>query len=404
MTALASFRYRAVDKAGHSAAGVIAAPTREDAYRRLVATGLTPLKVRQTRARATRFFNQGGKVKAAELVHFTHQFAVLLEARIPVVDCFRGIAEQSSNPTMRAICQDIAVNVQSGKGICDSMLPHVAVFGTVYLETLRAAERTGNMVKVLAQLAEMVEEQHEMRRQVRGALMYPIAVVIALTAASGFLVTFVVPRFAHMFASRGVQLPLVTRVLMHVGDSIKSYWYAYALGVAVLIVALRRLLTVPAGRLLVDRVLHRIPYLRDFLVGVASCRFASVLGLGLASGIGLIESLEMGGRSAGRPLLRQDVQMLTKGVQQGKRLGDTLPQCAYLPRFVRQLIRSGEEAGELPRMCTVITRHYARETRHMAKNASTVIEPVLIAGLTGVVLVIALAVFLPMWDMVSLME
>lgn len=404
MTALANFRYRAVDKSGQSARGVISAPSREDAYRRLVATGLTPLMVRQTRAAARRFIQRNEKIRARELVHFTHQLAVLMEARIPIVDCFRSIGEQASNNTLRAMCNDIAASVQSGKGICDSMQAHSSVFGTVYLETLRAAERSGNMVKVLAQLAEMVEEQHEIRRQIKGALMYPIAVIVALTLASGFLVTFVVPRFAHMFASRGVKLPLLTQLLMQVGDGVKANWYWLLLGVVLLVFGFRRAMATQAGRLAFDRVIHRVPYLNEFIIGIASARLASVLGLGLSSGLGLVESLEMGGRSAGRPMLLADIRMLVRGVQQGRRLGESLALCSYLPRFVRQLLRAGEDAGELPRMCGVISRHFTRETRHMAKNASTIIEPVLIAGLTGVVLVIALAVFLPMWDMVSIME
>lgn len=401
MSALA-YRYKAIDKAGRSSRGTVTANTQEAAYRRLVSMGLTPVHVAQTDRVTGQRRRRGGKIKPKDVAEFTHQLSVLLEARIPIAECFRSIGEQCSNPGMASICSEVAGRIQSGIGITEALEPYNRIFGMVYIETLRAAERSGNIVKVLGLLAEMVEEQHEMRRQIKGALMYPIAVVVALTLASGFLVTFVVPRFAHLFASRGVELPLITRTLMVTGDAAKSYWYvivAVALG---LFIGFRAVLRTSGGRLMLDRVLHRIPYLREFLVGVACGRFASVLGLGLSSGLGLIDSIEMSGRSAGRPMLAADTRQMVTGVTQGKRLAETIAQCAYFPGFVRQLLRAGEEAGELPRMCSVISRHYARETRHMAKNASTVIEPVLIAGLTGVVLVVALAVFLPMWDMASL--
>lgn len=400
MSAVA-FRYKAVDRSGRTSQGVLSASTQDAAYRRLVSMGLTPVKVSRSEA-MERKMRGGKRIKARDIAEFTHQLSVLLEARIPVAECFRSISEQATNPAMASMCSEVAGRIQSGVGITDALETHSRVFGTVYIETLRAAERSGNIVKVLGLLAEMVEEQHEMRRQVKGALMYPIAVVVALTLATGFLVTFVVPRFAHMFAARGVQLPFITRALMIVGDGMKTYWYAIAAALIGLFFVMRGVLRTQGGRMALDRVLHKVPYLREFLVGVACGRFVSVLGLGLSSGLGLIDSLEMSGRSSGRPMLLADTRIMVNGVMQGQRLTETINQCRYFPGFVRQLLRAGEEAGELPRMCGVIARHYARETRHMAKNASTVMEPVLIAGLTGVVLVIALAVFLPMWDMASL--
>ncbi len=402
MSAIA-FEYRALDQSGATMRGVIEAASPESAYRKLLGSGLTPVAVRAAAGGRSGTRAGRSRVKSADISTFTHQLAVLLEARIPVVDCFISLSQQGSSDRLRAVSADIAARVQGGSNITQAFEPHAAVFGVVYVETIRAAERTGNLIKVLDHLASMVEEQQEMNRQIKGALTYPVAVVVALSLAVGFLVTFVVPRFAHMFEARGVALPLLTRVLMHLGDSVRGYWYVYLVAGAALVVFGRQLWSRPKARLVLDRYLHRVPYLREFLVGLASARFASVLGLALRSGLGLIESLEMSGRSSGRPMLAEDTRSMVRAVHQGKRLSDVLPECRYLPSFVTQLLRAGETSGELPRMCEVISRHYTRETKHMAKTSSTIIEPLLIAGLTGVVLLIALAVFLPMWDMVSLM-
>jgi len=212
----------------------------------------------------------------------------------------------------------------------------------------------------------------------------------------------VVPKFADMFAQRGVDLPALTQALQAVGISLRDFWWLYGLGALGVFTLIRAAWRVPQGRAAIDRSLHRVPYLSRVLTGLAVSRFSRVFGLGLQSGLGLIESLEMSGRASGRPLLMNDVHEMIEQVRQGGRLSDAMRRCRYLPPFAKRLISAGEEAAELSRMCSLVARHYDRESSDLTKNASTVIEPVLIALLTGVVLMIALAIFLPMWDMVGL--
>lgn len=396
-----SFQYLALDRSGSKTRGHVTALTPADAYRRLAATGLTPLSVKMARESAgRRWFAR--KVKAADISRFTYQLSVLLEARIPVVECFRSIAEQEQNDRLRKISFDVAARVQGGAPITVALEAHRAVFGGVYVETVRAAEKSGNLVSVLAHLAEAVEEQEEMRRTLKGALMYPITVATALLLATLFLLVFVVPRFAKMFAQRGVELPLLTRVLMNAGESLRTYWWAYALGATLVVFGLRTMWHSPQGRARLDRYLNRVPLLGRMLTGLAVSRFASVFGLSLSSGLGLIECLDMAGRASGRPLLMEDVNKMINQVRQGGRLSGVLRSCAYLPGFVKQLMSAGEESAELSKMCRIISRQYGRELKHLCKNAATIMEPLLIAGLTGVVLLVALAIFLPMWNMIAL--
>lgn len=399
---LINYEYRAMDRAGAAAHGYLLAATPQDAFRRLAATGLTPIRLRPARDKSSRFALRAKRVSAAEIARFTYQFAVLLEARLPIVECLRGIAEQEANDRFRKVIEDIGARVQSGVSITAAIEPHRRLFGDVYVETIRAAERSGNIVTVLNHLAEAVEEQQEMRRTVRGALMYPVTVVVALTIATLFLLVFVVPRFASMFASRGIELPLITQALMGLGTSLRDAWWVYAGLIALLALGVRTIWGNPQGRAWLDRYLNRIPVLGRLLTGLAVGRFASVFGLSLASGLGLIDCLEMAGRASGRPLLMNDVSKMVNQVRQGGRLSGVLHTCGYLPAFARQLLRAGEESAELSRMCRIIARQYARETKYLCKNAATIMEPVLIAGLTGVVLLVALAIFLPMWNMISL--
>jgi len=219
-----------------------------------------------------------------------------------------------------------------------------------------------------------------------------------------FLLTFVVPKFTAMFAERGVELPLLTRVLTETGSFMRSFWWAVILalvaGVFVLMSAMRQ----RKARESLDRILHGIPVLRPLLVSLGVARFARTLGIGLTSGVSLLEALRHAGAASGRPTLAADAEALASQCERGSSLTDAMATTTYLPTFARRMIAAGENSAELPKMCEVIARHYDREAAHLTKNLGTAIEPVLIAGLTGIVLLVALGIFLPMWDMARLMK
>lgn len=344
------------------------------------------------------------KVKANELAQFTYQFGVLIGARISIGEGLMSIASQETNQRFKQVIMDVATRIESGERIASAMEPYRPLFGDVYIESIRAAEETGNMVKVLDHLSDMLEQAHETKRELRSALMYPICVVSVLVGAVLFLVTFVIPKFAHMFEARGVDLPIVTKLLMIVGDGLKDYWWVVLLGVVVLVSTTRRFVKTSAGRDWLDRKLHKIPYLSRVLTSLAISRFASVFAISHGSGLGLIECLEMAGRATGRPMLIRDTELLADQVRKGGRLAETLPRCNYLTPFTKRMISAGEEASELTRLSGVVARHYNRETEHLVKDAATVIEPVLIVGIALIVLIVALSIFLPMWNMISIME
>ncbi|MEM1424679.1 MAG: type II secretion system F family protein, partial [Planctomycetota bacterium] len=257
---------------------------------------------------------------------------------------------------------------------------------------------------VLETLAEMIEDEGEMTRAVRGALIYPACVIFAIICAVTFLLMGVVPKFATMFQERGVDLPPITLGMIAVGDSLRGFWWAYLAGIVGTLFAAHRAWHAPKGRVIIDRWLHRVPRLRVVLVGLGVARFSGVFGVCLRSGLPLMESLSLGARASGRPLLERDIAGLIDRIKQGGRLGDALPGCAYLPAFVRQLLRAGESSAQLPKMCELVARTHTRETRHTAQTVAKVIEPVTVMGLTVVVLVIALGIFMPMWDMASIVS
>lgn len=410
MSAL-SFQYKAIDKTGTKRTGVMQAANESEAFRRVTSLGLTPVHLKAMSGPGSAKSGSLGRlgigskrIKPKDLAHFTYQLGVLVSSRIPLSEGLRSIAEQEKEGTLKSVIADVAARIESGESIAASLSAHSEAFGAVYIESIRAAEQSGSLAKVMEHLSDMLERTQEMRSQVRGALTYPICVVGVLGIAVTFLIGFVVPRFATMFQQRNIELPMFTRALMHFGSSIQGFWWAYLMGAGLTAFGIRRMWRTPRGRVIIDAALHKVPAFRNILRGLALARFSRVLGLSLSSGLGLIESLELAGNASGRPSLQVDVAEMARQVRTGGRLSDVLSACGYLTPFTRRMLSAGEQSAELPRMCSIVARHYERESSSLAKNISTVIEPVLIVAIAGVVLVVALAIFLPMWDMVKLMS
>jgi type II secretory pathway component PulF len=395
----ALYTFRAMDRSGKERRGQTRALSREDAFRQVTSMGLTPVSIRATHVKSA---SRARRIRTKDIAQFTYQLGVLIQARIPIGDGLMTIGEQESNAKFRAILIDIAAKVQSGTQIAGALADHVGVFGPVYVETVRAAEQSGNMSKVLEHLSGMLERNAETGRQVKSALMYPICIIATLSLAVAFLLTFVVPKFARMYQQRGIELPVFTRMLAAFGEFVQGYWWACLIGAAIGGWMLRRTWKSERGRAAIDRVLHGVPVLEQILRGLALSRFARVFSVTLGSGLGLIRALEMSGRASGRPLLQQDVNRMVEQVRAGGRLADVLATCDYIPTFSKRMITAGEQAGELGRMCDIVAAQHERETTYLTKNLGTIIEPVLIVLIAGVVLVVALAIFLPMWNMVKL--
>jgi len=393
-----TYKYRAVDSQGKRKTGELQADDQNDAYRQLTAAGMKPLKLK-----ASRGGSRNSKVGVKQLAHLTYQFSVLLEARIPIAEGLRSIAAQENNRRFREVIEDVATQIEAGYTVTEALNNHRELFGDVYIETVRAAEISGNMVKVLGRLAEMLEQRYESNKNIKGALIYPICVLVAMVLGGAFLVMFVIPKFSALYSKRSIDLPLPTVMLVNLSNFLRAYWPFVLFGIATVFYVVRSAWRREATRAKLDGVMHKVPFLRDVLRGLAVSRFCHVLGTSLQSGLGLIDSLEMSARASGRPLLIADVQKMTEQVKEGGRLADVMLACDYLPGFARRMIAAGEETAEMPRMCEIVARHYDREVDHLTKNLPTVIEPILIVGLAGMFLVIALAIFLPMWDLGRIM-
>ena len=239
-------------------------------------------------------------MRPRDLANFTYQLGVLVSARVPLSEGLIGMAQQERDPKLRGLIMDVAKRIQSGERLSAAMEAHQSQLGEVYVQTIHAAEKSGNLPKVLEHLTDMLEAGQEQSRLVRGAMTYPACVVIVLALAVLFLCGFVVPKFAKIFQSKSLKLPVFTEMLMAFGFSLQHYWWAYLMASAALAFAARLMWMRPNGRALIDRAAHRVPYINAILVGSTISRFARIFSVSLQSGLGLIESLELAGKVAPR--------------------------------------------------------------------------------------------------------
>jgi type II secretory pathway component PulF len=393
------YEYAAVSEAGASSTGIVEAASEQDAYRKVVARGLTPFRIREKRVQAALF--SVGRVGSSDIAGFTRELGVLLEAKIPLARGLASMAEHNEKPAMAAIARQIAVAVEAGIPLTEAMGQHRAEFGEVYLETIRAAERSGNLAGVVAHLADLLERQAETRQMLKRALTYPVIVVGVITVAVAIIFAFVVPRFAATFAAQGIQLPLITKIVQAVAASVTGYWYLYLAGTLATAFGLAVAWRSESGRLRLESILMRVPYIGAILLAESVSRFASIMAIGLNSGLGVIECIEVSGRAAGSRAFQAQTRVMADRLRGGASLGDVMTGSPYVPSFARRMIAAGKDARELGKSCEIVGRHYERNAVYLMKNINTVIEPLLTVVLAAIVLVVALAVFLPMWTMIK---
>lgn len=396
--ALARFKYTAIDQDGARTRGSLHAEDSASAYTALAEMGLTPLGVKPA---GGLFTHQRRRVTREHIADLTRELSVLVAARIPVARGLRAVGEHERNDALREIVLDIAAGVEAGEKLTDGLSRHRGTFGDVYIETMRAAEQSASLDEVTPHLADMLDREIEGRRQLGRAMAYPTIVLGFVLVALLVITVFVVPRFAAIFEANEVDLPLATRVVQTVGESLRHYWYVYAGLIAAGAAGVATAWHHPVGRRSIELWMLRLPYVGRLLVASTTARFSRVLAVSLAAGLNLVESVEIAGRATGRPAFVDETADIAARVRGGATLVDAAQSSRYLPAFARRMLSAGSDAKELSAASRILASHFDRQSDHLAKNVNTIIEPIITVGMAMIVLLVALAVFVPMWQMVK---
>jgi MSHA biogenesis protein MshG len=376
----------------------------------LFGQGLMPVEIRETQARPAKSGANGSssggrlslfkqKVGHIDLLLFSRQISTLLKAGVPIMRALAGLKEAAINPEMKRVLVDVRESLESGRELSQSLARHPNVFSPFYLSMVRVGESTGLLEDIFYRLFEHLEFDRYMREQVKSALRYPMFVVLAMAAAIVIVNLFVIPAFAKVFAGFGAELPLMTRILLGFSDFMRDYWLHMLAGVAGAVVAFRTWVRTPAGCHAWDHFSLKIPIAGKILHKAALSRFARSFALGIHSGVPLMQSLSNSAQTVGNSYMARRIEGMRENVERGESLVRAAIGAGIFTPVVLQMIGVGEESGAVDDMMNEIGDMYRQEVEYELKTLGQQIEPILIVMLGILVLILALGIFLPMWDL-----
>ena len=364
--------------------------------------GVVPLDIEETRAGGGLDLNISlfkPKVGHLDLLLFSRQIHTLLKSGVPIMRALKGLQESAINPAMREVIKDVRESLEAGRELSVSLARHPKVFSPFYLSMVRVGESTGLLDEVFLRLFEHLEFERFMREQVKSALRYPMFVVIAMAAAIVIINLFVIPAFAKVFKGFSAELPLMTRMLIAFSDFMVAWWPALLLAATVAFVAFRAWVATDAGRYRWEAIALCFPIAGKILLKAALARFARSFALGTRSGVPVMQALANSAQTVDNSFIAQRIDGMRDNVERGESVLRAGIATGIFTPVVLQMIAVGEESGALDDMMEEVGQMYQAEVEYELKTLGQQIEPILIVCLGVLVLILALGVFLPMWDL-----
>ncbi len=389
--------------AGTAVSGQLEAVSAGAVAEQLLARGVTPLHIVASavpQAGVDLFASwRKGKVTATEKLLFARQLHTLLRSGVPILSALTGLQESSDGALMRQTLQQVRRSLESGQELSLALAQHPKVFDTFYVSMVRVGEMTGRLDEVFKRLFEHMEFEIFMRQQVKSALRYPSFVIIAMVAAIAVINLMVVPAFATVFSSFGADLPWATKLLIGSSRLTLEYGSALALGAVAGFFALRRWIATPAGRLAWDRLGLRLPLAGKIVQKATLARFARSFALALRSGVPVERALAVVAQTADNQFIASRIEQLREQVERGDTILRSAAAAGIFTPVVLQMIAVGEETGAVDELMDEVAGLYSNDVQYELKTLAQQVEPILVVFLGIVVLVLALGVFLPMWDL-----
>ncbi|GAB6886818.1 type II secretion system F family protein [Desulfothermus okinawensis JCM 13304] len=401
------FVYQAINDKGEVVRGIVSADSIEKAEAILFDRGLYPEEIRkQINTRGSSYLDQlrarVSKVKAPELIIFTKQFRTLFRAGISVVEILSILEKQVDNLKLKNVIKNMQEDIKEGKTLYQAFSNHPAIFSNLYCAMIRAGETTGALVEVMDRLCYLLDHEYKIKQDIKSALQYPIIVSVALTGAFFFLLTFVIPKFVMIFKSAKITLPLPTKIAVNLYHFLINYWYLCILGVLALVFGLAFYFKTENGRLVRDTILLKMPILGPVFQKAAMSRFSSIFAILQASGVGVLNALDILSSTIGNAAISREFSNLKEKLREGMGISGPLSTARFFTPMVISMVAVGEETGNLDEMLSEISKHYDEEVEYAVAKMSANLGPILIVGLAAVVGFFALAIFLPMWDLTKL--
>lgn len=404
------FNYDGISSHGENINGIIEADSLDQASLMLADEGVTVRKlvVASSVSVLSDYYNNYKKkyatVKLQDLIIFTRQFSTLFGAGIPVMTILNRLHSQSMNEKLQDKLRIIIDDVSAGAPLTVAFGKHDDVFSELYVNMLRVGEEGGVLDIVLDRLANILEADLETRNRIKTATRYPKMVISAIVIAFGILITFVIPKFVGLFSKFGSDLPLPTRILIGINSFVTNYWWLALLLIVSAVIGYMKFKKTEKGTYILNKYVFKIPVIGDLIHKIFVSRITRILGLLYQSGIPIVTSFDIIAEVSGNVVLKESIYDIKSSVSQGVSIAASFEDSEYFPLVVSDMISAGEETGQLDEMLFKIADYYDEAVDYSIKNLSSAIEPILLLFIAGMVVLLALGVFLPMWDMISVFK
>lgn len=399
---MAQFVWQGKTRSGEQRKGVIEAASEREVHLKLREQNIQPERVKQQRAplklpKAISGF--GGSVSASELVVFVRQFATMIDAGLPLVQCLEILSNQEPNRTFKAVLTDVKENVESGATFADSLKRHPKVFDSLFCNLVAAGEVGGILDTILNRLAAYIEKNVKLVRQVKGALTYPIGILVVAAVVVSALLKWVIPTFERMFADFGdAKLPALTQMVINVSNWFQANFYYVIIVTVAIVWAFRRFLASKRGREIFDAFILKTPIFGPLIRKVAVAKFTRTLGTMISSGVPILDSLDIVAKSAGNKTIEAAIYFVRDKIAEGSNMADPLAKTNVFPSMVVQMIAVGESTGAMDTMLNKIADFYEEEVEVAVGSLTKLIEPFMMVFLGGIVGTVLIAMYLPIFE------
>ena len=400
------FAYQGRNARGELVKGVLEGASSSAVADQLFNTGITPVHIDAAPAgggaapgEGLRFSFGEPKVDLADLMLFCRQMHTLLKAGVPIVRGLAGLQESAQSPTLRAALAQVRESLESGRELSLSLRQHPKVFSTFIVSLVRVGELTGRLDEVFLRLYEFLAFEKKMGEDMKSALRYPAIVLTALTAAMFIVNIFVIPAFGKIFANFKIELPLMTRILLGTSDFFVAYWPLMLVGLVAGVAGLRTYVGTPAGRYRWDRLKLHLPVVGELVHKATLARFARSFALSGKSGVPIVQALAVVASVVDNAYLEARILQMRDGIERGESVLRTAVSTGVFSPVVLQMVAVGEETGEIDALMTEVADMYEREVTIEVEGLTAKLEPILLVVMGVLVLILALGVFLPMWDL-----
>jgi type IV pilus assembly protein PilC len=400
---MAVYTYRGRTAAG-TVAGEIEAGDRVTAVAQLRSRGITATSVQERKAKAPAAKRFRGKVKDRDLAIYTRQFSTMVDAGLPIAQCLTILGEQSESKTLREVTANIARDVEGGATLADSFRKYPRTFDDLFTNMIQVGESGGVLDVVLQRLSGYIEKAAALKRKVKSAMVYPITIISVAVLVIIFMMTFVIPTFAQMFANMGADLPLPTQIVLWMSSFTRRYILVILAAIAGFIYALRRYYRTDQGSQVIDAFMLKVPVIGVLVRKVAVARFTRTLGTLISSGVPILEGLRITARSAGNRVVEKAVMQARAAVTAGRTLAEPLKASPVFPPMVVHMISVGENTGALDQMLNKIADFYDDEVDAAVSALTALLEPLMIVFLGVIVGGLVVAMYLPIFRMVTLIK